>query len=226
MFSSDRPRESGAKSAARDFDLWAMDRTGEAWSDPQNLGSAVNSPANDAYPSIAADGTLYFSSSREGGKGGPDIYRARFVDGHYTEAENVAEVNGPGYDSQPAIAPDQAFLVFASIGRSDAMADGGAPYPRSDLYVSFRGANGWTMPRNLGAPINTAASEGSPSISADGKWLFFSSDRSFVTIPMRTRMTAREFESNLHGLFNGWSNVYRVPASAVTAIARDRVARP
>ena len=39
----------------------------------------VNSPGSEWYPTVAADGTIYFGSDREGGKGGTDIYRSRLV---------------------------------------------------------------------------------------------------------------------------------------------------
>ena len=215
VFSSDRPNDGQAEGKPANIDLWFIDKQGDGWSEPRNLGAPINTPASDAYPSLAADGTLYFASNRPGGKGGADIYRSRLVDGRYTDPENLGEVNSPGYESQPAIAPDQSFLVFTAIDRSDTLASAGAPYSRSDLYVSFKMSSGWTVPRNLGMPINSTASDGSPSFSPDGRWLFFASDRSFVSIPMPKRLTAREYETGVHGMLNGWNNIYRVPVTLI-----------
>jgi Tol biopolymer transport system component len=213
VFASDRPTDPPRQEPT--VDLWAVDRTGNGWSKPFNLGAPVNTAANEAYPSLAANGTLYFASNRPGGSGASDIWRSRLVDGHYSEPENLDGVNSPGYDSQPAIASDQSYLVFASIGRADTLASAGAPYARSDLYVSFRSAGGWTAPRNLGAGINTPANELAPAFSPDGRWFYFASDRSFVTLPMPRRLSTREYEDGLHGLFNGWGNIYRVPIAAL-----------
>ena len=214
VFSSDRPNPAFAD-AAPNVDLWIVDRQGDAWSTPRNLGAPVNTPANEAYPSLAADGTLYFASTRPNGRGAADIYRARRVEGGYAQAENLADINSPGYDSQPAVAPDQSFLVFSANDRGDALSGGGAPYPRTDLYVSFRRGDGWTAPRNLGPAINSSASESTPSISADGREFFFASDRGFATVPMPRRLDAHEFDAALRSVNNGWSNIYRLPVSAI-----------
>jgi len=212
VFASDRPTE--PRRPAGTFDLWETHRGDAGWSEPRNLGAPINTDANESYPSLAADGTLYFASSRPGGKGASDIWRARWTEGHYAEPENLLEINTPGYESQPGVAPDQSYLVFASIGRADTMETAGAPYHRTDLYISFHNANGWSEPRNLGAPINSPFSELTPTISPDGRWLYFASDRSFVSLPMR-RLNTDQYEADLHGLLNGWDNIYRVPISAI-----------
>ena len=79
FFLSYRPRDPGGK-ARDDADLWvaeATDSTHGRWSEPRNVGPPVNTDQNEGSPSVAADGTLYFSSDRKGGRGGFDIYRAR-----------------------------------------------------------------------------------------------------------------------------------------------------
>ena len=224
VFASDRPTDPARPEPT--VDLWAVDRVGDRWGEAFNLGAPLNSAANEAYPSLAADGTLYFASNRPGGKGASDIWRARLVDGRYGEPENLAEINSPGYESQPAIAADQSALVFTAIGRDDTLVGAGAPYARSDLYVSFRAAGSWTVPANLGTEVNTPANESSPSISADGSWLYFSSDRSFVSLPMSRRLTTREYEEGLHGLLNGWNNVYRIPIGAIERLRPPTASGP
>lgn len=61
------------------FDLWAATRESilDLWSTPENLGTLINSAANDQQPHIAADReTLYFASNRGGGLGQLDLYVA------------------------------------------------------------------------------------------------------------------------------------------------------
>lgn len=66
------------------FDLYMTVLTDGTWSAPVNLGEAVNSPNDDVFPFIHADGTLYFSSTRPKGQGGLDIYYTRIdTSGHY-----------------------------------------------------------------------------------------------------------------------------------------------
>lgn len=57
-------------------DLYICHRNGNSWSKPENLGAAVNSPGDELFPFIAADGDLYFSSNGHPGLGGLDIFRA------------------------------------------------------------------------------------------------------------------------------------------------------
>lgn len=71
-FASDMPGGSGG------MDLYASEHSGAGWDLPRNLGPSVNTDANEVFPRIQDDGTLYFSSDREGGQGGLDIYHTRY----------------------------------------------------------------------------------------------------------------------------------------------------
>jgi Tol biopolymer transport system component len=218
FFSSDRPVKTpdGAPAPVPSVDIWVMERTASGWSEPHNLGAPVNSAASEQHSSVAADGTLYFASDREGGKGSFDLYRSRLVNGQYSEPEALSELNSAAYEGQPCIAPDQSFLVFASVGREDGFHGAGVLYPRADLYVSFRDPTGkWAPARHLGAPINSASSESNPSLSPDGRWLYFSSDRSPFTIPMPRRLDAAAFAKQLRSTLSGSGNIYRIPVSAL-----------
>jgi outer membrane protein OmpA-like peptidoglycan-associated protein len=67
-FSSNRPGGYGG------YDLYVVKKIGGEWSSPINLGPQVNTPNNEVFPYIHADGTLYFTSDGHGGKGGTDIF--------------------------------------------------------------------------------------------------------------------------------------------------------
>lgn len=231
FFASDRPAPGRAAKtgAPPDVDLWVMERaaTATGWSAPRNLGAPVDSPAAEQNASVAADGTLYFSSNRAGGKGSFDLYRSRLVAGRYTEPENLGELNSAAYEGQPCVAPDQSFIVFTAIGRDDALHGSGVQYPRGDLYVSVRSGSGaWSAPRNLGSPINSAAAESNPSLSPDGKWLYFTSERSPFTVPMPHPISAREIMAQLRTTLSGSGNIYRIAAGALHAAAEAPATRP
>ena len=169
-FCSNRPLD-GSGAAKGDTDIWVARRAASGWGEPVNLGSAVNSGENDYYPTLTARGDLYFSSPRAGGIGGNDIYRSRHVDGRLGAAENLGSpINTTRWEFDPFVAPDEGFLLFAS--------DREGGLGRSDLYVSFRNPDGsWATPRNLGEPVNSSASEYTPMLSPDRKYLFFTSGR-------------------------------------------------
>lgn len=170
LYCTNRSR-TGGDSPEADFDIWYVERTADgSWSEPANL-EAVNSEAHEFYPCLAADGTLYFQSRREGGLGGSDIYRSRLVDGEYAEPENIgAPVNTPGNEGDMFIAPDESYLIFVSRGHQRKPGDG--------MWISFRGeGDTWSEVRNLGEAMNADRSDFCPMLHPDGKYFFFSSAR-------------------------------------------------
>lgn len=152
FFSSIRPVDGAERS---DVDMWMAPRQRDgSWGAPRHLGDAVNSPYDELYPSVSADGTLYFASDRPGGLGGFDIYRSRpLSDGSYGPADNLgAPVNTAGWEFNPVVTPLGHLLLFTGLHR-----EGG--YGLGDQWVSVRSGDGWITPRNLGPMINTAADE-------------------------------------------------------------------
>jgi len=170
-FGSNRPR-SGGETPEEGFGLWMAKRKGADWSEPVDLGDAINSGEHQIYPSVTRDGTIYFQARREGGFGGSDIYRSRLVGGVYGTPENLGPaVNTEANEGDVFIAPDESYLVVSTYGRDDSLG-------RGDLYVSFRNDDGsWTPVKNMGKPINSEAIDFCPMLSPDGKYLFFSSAR-------------------------------------------------
>jgi hypothetical protein len=192
-----------------DLDIWVMERTAAGWGEPKNLGAPVNSPGSEWYPTVAADGTIYFGSDREGGKGRTDIYRARLVGGKYAEAENLGDaVNTQFNEFEPLVAPDESFLIFMAGGRADGR--GGF-----DLYVSYNRGGAWTKPANLGDKINSAGNEYSPTISPDGRYFFWTSTRGFADKPLEKRLDYRELMDRLRGPRNGLGDIYQIDLAAL-----------
>ncbi|WP_342380599.1 hypothetical protein NVS55_13245 [Myxococcus stipitatus] len=166
FFSSIRPLN-GAPRA--DVELWVVERRRDgSWSEPRHLGSDALSTGDELYPSVDAQGTLYFASDREGGYGAWDLYRSRLrADGTYGPAENLGPgVNTEYWEFNPHVTPDGKTMLFASIGRPDG-------YGYGDLYVSQRTWRGWQPARNLGPTVNTALDEYHPTLSPDHRTLYF-----------------------------------------------------
>jgi hypothetical protein len=147
-------------------DVWRSVRGADGWSAPARVPPPVSSSGDEWEVTATRDGTLYFSSDREGGEGGLDLYRAPRAAGRYPAAYNLGPpVNTGDGDDLPFIAPDESYLIFAS--------DRPGGLGNRDLYVSFRLDGRWTSPRNLGPPINSPAWDIYPSVSPDGRYLFF-----------------------------------------------------
>lgn len=156
-------------------DLFVCTRLGGQWTQPQNVGSAVNSRSWESQPSFSADGrTLYFVRGYRtpNGIGKQDIFYSELQDnGSWSQAKPVpGKVNTPFEEESVLIHPDGETLYFSSNGHPGM---GGL-----DIYVSRKQEDGtWATPENLGYPINTAGSENSLLVSASGKVAFFASDR-------------------------------------------------
>jgi hypothetical protein len=151
--------------------IWAVTLTDNGWTEPVMLGASINTEEYyENYPTVARDGTIYYMSRREDSVGKTDIYLSKNRDGKYAEAENLGPpINSIESDQDPFIAPDGSYLIVCLTGRQDSLG-------KYDLYVSFPDEDGtWSEPVNLGEGVNTAESEFRPYVTADGKYLFFTS---------------------------------------------------
>jgi Tol biopolymer transport system component len=210
FFCSMRPATGQTGQPKKDYDIWVVERKGSGWSAPKPLAEPINTKTQEYYPSVASNGTLYFSSGREGGKGRMDLYRARWADGKYAEPENLGEAINTEYnEGDPYVAPDESYLVFVSYDRP-----GG--YGGGDLYISFRRDGAWTKAVNLGAKINSRALDFCPIVSPDGKYLFFTSERGFTTdSPLQSRLNYAQFLKLIHSPRNGLGDIYQVDSSVL-----------
>ena len=155
------------------YDIYKVTKTKKGWSEPKNLGRAINSDYWDSAPSIAPDGqALYFCSNRPGGYGGIDLYVAyRNEKGYWNEAVNMGPTINTTEDEQtPFIHADNRSLYFSS--------NGWPGFGGADLFVSRKKLDGsWSTPMNLGYPINTYENEGSIAVSSNGIDAYMASDR-------------------------------------------------
>jgi len=174
FFYSRRPLEEGTDEM-HDNDIWYVERTQDGWSQPINLGSKVNSPYVDATPSLAANGNLYFTSNRiqyDDPTGNTDIFVSEFVDGDYTDPKGLGSAINTPYarDCFPLIAPDERYIIFSRDNRLFDT-EGNVISGSIKLMISFKDNRGeWLEPVDMGPLF---ANTRFPSISPDGKYLFF-----------------------------------------------------
>lgn len=162
------------------FDLMAAwrPRTHDdfGWQTPINLGPAVNSPSNDAGPTLldVGDGDLtelYFGSDRPGGFGSWDVYVSEFrSDGTISAATLVPELSSPAAEQRPAIRRDGLEIFFGS----DRLGSAGA----YDIWTSTRPTvfSAWSTPI-LVAAVSSAFHEVQPAISSDARTMILTSNR-------------------------------------------------
>lgn len=204
-FSSNRPTPDNKDK--KDMDIWYVERTSTGWSEPVNVGAPVNTSGNEFFPSIAANGSIYFTASYERAKGA-DIYYSFFSEGKYSPPVALgAAINEATFEINPFISPDESFLIYSAYNRPNSL--GGA-----DLFISFKDANdNWQPSVRMDAPVNSSAIDYCPFVSADGKYFFFTSARSAID-----QSKAYDYEGLLEiikGDANGLEHVYAVEFSSV-----------
>ena len=143
---------------------------GVDWSEPVILPAPINSNKQESSASISPDGrTIYFVSDRKGGQGGSDIWLCRQDNtGKWEKAENLGIViNTPQDEEGVFIHPDGKTIYFSSKGHNTI---GGF-----DVFKSVFENDKWSMPVNLGPPINTPNNDLFFTLKADGKTGYYSS---------------------------------------------------
>lgn len=154
-------------------DLYMSEMDMDGWSAPEKLGSDINSDAVETSASITSDDkVLYFSSNREGGYGGMDIYKVvKLPTGKWSKATNLGPTINTEFDEDsPFIHADNKTLYFSSKGHETM---GGY-----DIFSSTFGPDYlWTEPVNLGYPINTVSNDLYFVMSSDKQTGYYSSAR-------------------------------------------------
>ncbi len=211
-FSSNRPKHADS-TAEGDYDIWYTDRNGSVWQPPRRLEGPVNTEKDEFYPSLAHNGTLYFTANYADGAGGEDIYQSRWQDGQFQKPEALPEaVNSKGHEFNAFVDPQERFLIFTAYGRKEGLG-------RGDLYVSFRNAAGvWQPARMLPKPLNSTALDYCPSVSPDGKWFFFSSKRAAKPLSPRPTHTAQSLRERLNAPGNGLEDIFWVSAEVLWSL--------
>jgi Tol biopolymer transport system component len=196
LFSSAQSPAGPGKSD-KGYNIWIVKLTNTGLSNPRIFYPPVNSDHNDIFPSITNDGTIYFFSNRDDTFTNEDIYRAKLINGKYTEVERLGSpVNTENDEIDPFIAPDESYLIYCSK-----TLEGFGGY---DLYITFRTPkDSWTEPINMGEGINSSGYDWIPFVTPDEKYFFFNSDRSgnadvyWVDAKVIKEMKPEKFQSNV-----------------------------
>ena len=151
-------------------DIYTMNYYDGKWSEPRNL-DMINTSAWESQPCISYDGDELYFVRRDKTLGTSDIFMSkRDDDGCWMKPEKLVNVNTEGNEMAPFIHDDGKTLYFSSDTH---LGMGGY-----DLFVSQRNDNGeWTMPKNLGYPLNTQADEINIVVSNDAVTAFISSEK-------------------------------------------------
>lgn len=137
------------------------------------LNDSVNSFPNQYFPALTADGNQLFFTVRYGSGTNENediVVSKKDGDGNWQKPFSVSEkINSKLQEGACSVSADGHQLIFTMCG--------GVTYGRCDLFESKKIGGEWSRPANLGPLVNSTDWEGQPSLSADGRVLYFSSSR-------------------------------------------------
>lgn len=146
---------------------------------PVDMGKGINTSDDEYWPSITADGlTMMFTRQGKPAERGmsrvpaqEDFYLSFFGQDGWSEAVNAGPpLNSPANEGAQTLSSDGTYMYFTACDRP-----GGAG--SCDIYFSSFSSGKWSIPFNIGPPVNTVHWESQPSVIANGRLLFFSGNR-------------------------------------------------
>ena len=146
---------------------------------PETAGEGINTAHDEYWPSITADGqTLMFTRQTRPGENvlrkgisQEDFYISYLSGKIWQEAVNAGSpLNTSQNEGAQSLSSDGSYMFFTACDRPGGLGS-------CDIFFSALGNGRWSIPVNLGSPVNTSNWESQPSINADGRMLFFSSNR-------------------------------------------------
>jgi outer membrane protein OmpA-like peptidoglycan-associated protein len=173
-----RMRSAATKKIANcEFGIYAMSHPVPF--EPINLGDSINSKYDEYWPSLSADEqTLVITVKLPVNSQDPlvhneqeDFYVSYWKDGYWTKMKDMGPpLNTNDNEGAQSLSVDGRRMYFTACNRPDG-------FGNCDIYVSFKKDEKWSEPINLGEIINSSSSEKQPSISPDGRTLYFISNR-------------------------------------------------
>ncbi len=140
--------------------------------EPAPLPAPLNGFKFQYFPTLTADSRFLLFTGRPRVGSGEDLFVSRrTADGAFSPPVGIAPAINSSYnEGAGTISGDGKTLVFASCDRPKSIGN-------CDLYISRRTGNTWSPPQNLGVAVNSTEWDSQPSLSADGRTLYFTSTR-------------------------------------------------
>lgn len=201
FFSSNMPEN--ASDTIHDWNFWYCINENGEWSDP--IWCDFNTEKDELSITIAESGMIYFSFNYDP-EYNNQIYQTKFKEGKFLPVKKLkGDLNTEFGEVHPCVAPDESYILIASDSK-----DG---FGMLDIYVSFRKADGsWSKAYNLGEKVNSNRFEINPSISADGRYLFFSS------YTMKLYPESKQYDNKY---LNGSGNIYWINTDIIKSIKEE-----
>ncbi len=144
-----------------------------------SVGDGINTRDDEYWPSITADGQTMMFTRQENPQNTPgfmglsqeDFYISKYSENIWHQAYNAGSpLNTIHNEGAQSLSSDGTYMYFTACDRSEGLGS-------CDIYYSNFKNGRWSDPVNLQSPVNTPGWESQPSISSDGRTLYFSSSR-------------------------------------------------
>ncbi len=213
------------------LDLFESRWVDGAWTAPQRLPETLQSAGYELGPERLGS-MLYFASARLVGSKKLTVLQANLADAQPQAVALPAPVNGGGDNSDFTLSPDGRHAIWWSS--RDGTQGGG------DLFLAERVGSDYGPAIRLPEPINGTAFEFTPSVSADGQWLYFASTRGSskglsrifrVSWPQLLQSLGREAQAHSEAELDRaisalWRAFNNAPGQAADAAAMARLLHP
>jgi hypothetical protein len=190
-------------------------RTAEGWTEAAAVPAPITSDGAEFFPSLATDGTLYFTRGDE--EGDHAVWFAEPLEGSGpapgfavpTRLPEAVNISGNCYNA--TVAADESWIVACVAGHDENLG-------RADYWISFRGDDGvWLPAVNMGETFNGPGLRASSvSLSPDGQFFFFSTNRGREDAPFPDGQVTLARLQDLHvQAGNGSNDIWWVAASVL-----------
>lgn len=148
---------------------------------PEPMSEVLNSYKLQYYPVLSGDQKTIYYTSREGLEPCDDedlVTSTLGEDGNWSAPEPVEGIAQPSNEGTCTISADGRYMIFTIC--EDRSRCGWSPKQvigSCDLFISYRLGDKWSDPQNMGPEVNTPYWESQPTLSADGRSLYFVSNR-------------------------------------------------
>ena len=139
--------------------------------EPKPLSSKINTNLEEYSPAFSIDENTIYFTKRDPAYQNEDIFYSELKDGVWQSSKTIGPpINTVENEGAFSVSSDGNYIFFTSCSRS-----GGKG--QCDIWLTMNKNGIWTDPANLQAPINSRYWESQPSISSNGRKLYFTSDR-------------------------------------------------
>ena len=154
-------------------DIYKSEKVNGKWQIATKVGYPISTDEYaESYPVVVADGSIYFTSDRPGGKGKRDIYRAQYLgNGKFDIPKSIGmPLNTEDNQRSTYVTPDETILITGNTYSN-----------KKGFAISYYKNNKWQDPTylDIGETLDKDWIYFCPYLSPDGKYLFFSKRYSY-----------------------------------------------